>query len=57
MTYIIPRKTNFTVKSFALLFILIALELFSYATMEDINKEPINYNLAPVNDPVFRLIK
>ena len=44
-------------KSCALLSVLISSESFSFAALEDIAKEPINYNSAPVYDRVFRLIK
>jgi len=40
-----------------LLSVLILSESFSFAALEDIIKEPINYNSAPVHDRVFRLIK
>ena len=56
MIFFTSCRANFA-KSCALLSVLILSESFSFAALEDIAKEPINYNSAPVYDRVFRLIK
>jgi len=56
MIFFFSDITDFA-KSCVLLSVLILSESFSFAALEDITKEPINYNSAPVHDRVFRLIK